>query len=358
MKLQGKTCVNCQKDFSETFVYCPNCATRLDVRVEISEQPKDWNYAVTLFEGRHSRMSGLLMLGASFVVIVVAISSLVSSIYYSDAFVAAIEDDLIQTTFLGSNAPPIIEEINFPKLNKNDDGSGGGSGGRHDKMEISKGELPPQFRDKPLLTPSKDDISVTNPEIAVTRATKGPNDIVPPKRNSTNGDPNSTNPIPSNGVSADDLGMGKDGSGGIGNRGRDGVGENGIGGIGRSTNDKYGDKAGTGIGSSKEDDEIDKPPTLKSKPNSGVSTGLNIILKPRPIYTDAARENGIQGTVTLRVTFNANGTIGSIVAISGLPHGLTEQAIAAAKNIKFEPRKRNGVAQTTSKQIAYSFILY
>ena len=106
------------------------------------------------------------------------------------------------------------------------------------------------------------------------------------------------------------------------------------------------------------EDEKEKPPAFKPKPNSGVTTGLNILDKPRPIYTDAARENGVQGTVTLRVTFNANGTIGSIVAISGLPHGLTEQAIAAAKNIKFEPIKRNGVAQTTSKQIAYSFILY
>jgi len=41
-----------------------------------------------------------------------------------------------------------------------------------------------------------------------------------------------------------------------------------------------------------------------------------------------------------------------------LPYGLTEQAIAAAKSIRFEPAKKDGVAITKIKQIDYSFTLY
>jgi AMMECR1 domain-containing protein len=54
----------------------------------------------------------------------------------------------------------------------------------------------------------------------------------------------------------------------------------------------------------------------------------------------------------------SNGSIGSISAVSGLSNGLTEQAISAARNIRFEPAKKNGVAQTVVKQVQYSFTLY
>lgn len=85
---------------------------------------------------------------------------------------------------------------------------------------------------------------------------------------------------------------------------------------------------------------------------------VRIISKPRPEYTEAARQNQVQGTVTLRVTFTANGEIGSVSTISDLPDGLTEQAISAARRIKFEPAEKNGVPQTVAKQVQYSFTIY
>jgi hypothetical protein len=60
----------------------------------------------------------------------------------------------------------------------------------------------------------------------------------------------------------------------------------------------------------------------------------------------------------LRVTFLASGQIGGIASVNGQPYGLTEQAIAAARQLKFEPAKRNGVPQTVIKQVQYSFTLY
>ncbi len=85
---------------------------------------------------------------------------------------------------------------------------------------------------------------------------------------------------------------------------------------------------------------------------------MKINSKPRPGYTDAARQNNIQGTVILRVTFLGSGQIGSVSVVKGLPNGLSEQAIAAAKRISFEPAKTNGVGQTVTKQVEYTFSIY
>lgn len=80
--------------------------------------------------------------------------------------------------------------------------------------------------------------------------------------------------------------------------------------------------------------------------------------KPRASYTDAARTYNIQGTIMLRVTFLADGTIGDVTPVSRIPFGLTNQAIAAARTIKFEPARREGIAYSTMKTIEYGFTIY
>ena len=100
------------------------------------------------------------------------------------------------------------------------------------------------------------------------------------------------------------------------------------------------------------------PPPPSPRVASGELTALRILSKPRATYTQEARENVIQGTVRLRITFDASGKIGAISPVSGLPNGLTEQAIAAAKQIKFEPAKRDGVPYSVVKTIDYNFVDY
>ncbi len=87
-------------------------------------------------------------------------------------------------------------------------------------------------------------------------------------------------------------------------------------------------------------------------------TPVVIALKTQPRYTDKARQNEVIGTVTLKVTFLSNGAIGSVIPVSGLPFGLTEQAIIAAQRIVFIPPKRNGVSYSVSKTITYNFSIY
>jgi TonB family protein len=99
-------------------------------------------------------------------------------------------------------------------------------------------------------------------------------------------------------------------------------------------------------------------PKTETSSDKSVIEPLRIILKPRSNYTDAARSGQTQGKVVLRVTFQANGGIGAISVVSGLPDGLTEQAIRAAQRIVFIPPQKNGVRYSTTKSIEYSFTIY
>lgn len=83
-----------------------------------------------------------------------------------------------------------------------------------------------------------------------------------------------------------------------------------------------------------------------------------ITSKPAANFTREARENNLQGIVQLRVTFKKNGKIGKIKVVRGIEGGLTEQAVAAAKQIKFEPARKNGKPVTVTKLIEYTFTLY
>jgi TonB family protein len=83
-----------------------------------------------------------------------------------------------------------------------------------------------------------------------------------------------------------------------------------------------------------------------------------VTFKPEPAYTQEARARGIAGVVRLSVTLNADGSIGEIEVIRGLPSGLTENAIEAAKGIRFIPAQKDGKAISEKKIFEYEFNLY
>ncbi len=62
-----------------------------------------------------------------------------------------------------------------------------------------------------------------------------------------------------------------------------------------------------------------------------VSVKARVLSKPEPAYTEKARQNQVTGTVVLRAIFSAEGQVKYIIVVRGLPDGLTEAAIAAAK---------------------------
>jgi TonB family protein len=85
---------------------------------------------------------------------------------------------------------------------------------------------------------------------------------------------------------------------------------------------------------------------------------LYITSKPRVAYTETARNSDVQGTVTLKVEFKKTGKIGKISVVSGLPYGLSEQAVKAAEKIEFQPAVKNGKPITVTKTVQYTFTLY
>lgn len=90
----------------------------------------------------------------------------------------------------------------------------------------------------------------------------------------------------------------------------------------------------------------------------GTTTPFIIGVKPRPAYTEAARQAQAQGVVRLKVTFLASGAIGSVTPVAELTHGLTEQAVNAARRIVFIPQSKDGVPVSVTKIIEYSFAIY
>jgi TonB family protein len=76
---------------------------------------------------------------------------------------------------------------------------------------------------------------------------------------------------------------------------------------------------------------------------------------PQPGYTEAALKNQTTGIVQLKVTLLASGEVGEISVVRPLPDGLTEKAIHAARQIKFEPKRKNGKAISTTRTVDFRF---
>ncbi len=319
----------------------------INKRVHLAPVDKDDSYSVTTVpeKGRGTRMG--ILLGSGALVLTSLFGFLLYSIFTNPFFVASIGDE-------GFLPPPVeitpekIEE-EPPEIKKDGkEGGGGGGGGTERDKPASKGELPSQTRD-PIPPPMPVE-RMTNPSLAIVNQTQGD---IKRKRTQRAGLPDGV---------AGRLSGGSGSGGGFGSGTGTGFGSGrGTGegsGIGSGSGSGIGDGTGSGRGSGTgREARRSPPPKPKPKP-VGVTAGVNITSRPRAPYTDAARQKSIQGTVILRVTFQANGRIGNISTVKSLPYGLTQQAIAAARRMRFKPATRNGQPYSVSKQVQYSFTLY
>lgn len=83
-------------------------------------------------------------------------------------------------------------------------------------------------------------------------------------------------------------------------------------------------------------------PARRIQQDAGELKPVEILSKPRPVYTAEARQLKIEGEVLLDVTFGADGAVRVQHVDRGLGHGLDEAAIRAAQQIRFRPARRNG----------------
>ena len=92
--------------------------------------------------------------------------------------------------------------------------------------------------------------------------------------------------------------------------------------------------------------------------DSGPATvPVEILYKPKPVYTEEARKLNLEGEVVLEVMFHANGELQVNRVVRGLGHGLDEAAVNAAGKIKFKPAQRNGSAVDSTAVVHVLFQL-
>jgi TonB family protein len=73
-----------------------------------------------------------------------------------------------------------------------------------------------------------------------------------------------------------------------------------------------------------------------------VSTPVQIFSKPNPEYTEEGRRLKIDGEVRLEVLFSTSGEVRVVRILQGLGHGLDEEAVKAARQIRFKPASNQG----------------
>jgi TonB family protein len=226
---------------------------------------------------------------------------------------------------------------------------GGGGGGREEEKPPSNGKTPMAIDNPPLKTPEVIPPPPTKKPLVVKPTIQGDQVLMPEDmRPIPYGVDHSTATDPSNGTgTGDGQGTGKGAGNGEGNGNGKGPGnkEN------TGGNDPSRGKDGPGgPGSNINYDKVFKQPEVQIK--------ARITFNPQPQYTEEARKNQTQGVVRISMVLNASGQVQSIRVINGLPDGLTEKALEAARRIKFIPAQKDGRNVSQYATVEYSFRIY
>ena len=228
---------------------------------------------------------------------------------------------------------------------------GGGGGGRQEQTPASFGKLPPARLEQQIIAPTTRPPVNTRPNLPVPMTIVGDRVIMPDdNRPLPYGDPRSTATKPSDGPGTG-LGIG------TGDRGGVGSGDGGGFGPGRGGNTGGGDMrlGGGGPGGGGGGGGEDYTRTFRQ---NEVTRKAVLLAKPEPGFTEEARKNNVTGVVRLNMVLSSSGAVTNIRVVKPLPDGLTEKAIAAARQIRFTPAQKDGRAVSQYVTIEYNFNIY
>jgi len=221
---------------------------------------------------------------------------------------------------------------------------GGGGGGNHSPIPAAQGSVP-----QPSEIPAPVNPPVPSAALPVAGVDLDP-DLWRHLPLTAYGDPLSHAALPSKGPGEGD-GIGGGSGSGIGNGNGNGIGPGEDGNTGGDRNQR-----GSGGPGGSRGNYPDEPNRIYTRDE--VTQRAIVISKPEALYTEAARRNQITGTAVLRVVFSLSGEVTNIRALHTLPMGLTENAIAAARRIRFRPATRNGRPVSVYVQLEYNFSIY
>jgi TonB family protein len=234
---------------------------------------------------------------------------------------------------------------------KQDAAHGGGGGGRDEQLQASSGKLPSAQLVSPILTANPNPPPIANPHLPTpVTIDVDPMLIKPDPRDIAYGDPKSTATTPSSGP-GHGGGMGDGTGGGVGTGDGTGYGP----GRGHNIGDGDPNEGGGGRGGGGEGGKVDWTRTFKQ---TEVTQRAIITSKPEPGFTEDARKNNVTGVVRIRAVLTASGEVTNISVVKGLPDGLTEKAIEAARQIRFRPAQKDGHTVSQYIVLEYNFNIY
>ncbi len=375
-----KICPKCAQSFADGFKYCPKDATELakydlrsrmysqdefqfllkteslasrltnelaDAMREMKRDPISYMIGLLRGEGGNRRRRRLLQAGMATAVI-----------GYSSVIIIGLLVGLFKLPVsqqIADAAPPKDEPVEWfriviPVEKKKDDQSktsgrgllGGslpqpkrahGGGGADDKQPASRGKMPTPSLTQQINPPDLSKQKILSPSLIVPETV-----YVDPKFLSRLNAPIG---VIGGQLEAPSRGDGKGSGIGPGKGPGYGPGEDG-----NTGDDKM--KIGGGGVSGTDDDPFTATRTLKP----------TILYKEKAKYTEEARQQRVQGVVVLSVVFGADSRLHYIRVIHGLPHGLTETALAAAQLIRFRPAIHQGRPVSVRANLEYNFALY
>jgi periplasmic protein TonB len=310
--------------FAGSFLYQPPLIKRLldafaEGTQEFSKDPS--GYIASAFKDNSpgaKRRKQMLLFGLS--IAFVLFSTFMLAIIVLPALLRAkAKNDQVETEIHMINPDDFkMQEIEMPKAKEK--AGGGGGGGRNTPTPASKGQLPKFDLTPPIISPRPE--PTPRPPSLPVPETVQVDPRLEPKRDelAVTGLPTGVPGPPSAGPGSGG-GMGDGSGGGMGPGNGRGVGP------GNGYNMGGGDpRLGGGSGA----------------PATSVDVRPMALNQPVPRYTEEARKNKIQGTVTARVLIGADGTVKSVKIVRGLPDGLDEQAIQAAYQLRFRPAMKAG----------------
>lgn len=107
-----------------------------------------------------------------------------------------------------------------------------------------------------------------------------------------------------------------------------------------------------------EEEEVDEAPIpfqlVEEKPkfNGGDANEFSKWVNSKLVYPEIAKENGVQGRVTLQFTVNADGTVSNVKVLRGVDESLDKEAVRV---VSMSPKWKPGRQRDRAVKVTYTF---
>ena len=99
-------------------------------------------------------------------------------------------------------------------------------------------------------------------------------------------------------------------------------------------------------------------PAVPPEPAPGLLEPAAVVSRTDPVYPEAARRAGIEGTVELEVSIDAAGRVTDVEVVRGLPLGVSESAAESVRRWTWRPARGASGPVASRKTVRIRFVLH